>query len=545
MRELNRFEKIMCSLGGADTVALADVPPDQRRRFFLAGLTNLLGSICSAMALGVALHAFGIDLVWLIPIVIFFGIVFFVLTMSLCGAIASWGSERSGARAGTTMALRLTITVLLSLFTAMILETMIFSDFLAIERREFELTEAGRLDGLSPELRERSIRLREEVNDWDNEISNWYAEINRHLAEDPIVLALSEQRNAFAIGLSTTSAQYQQWIRASADRIVATQRTRATITGELANLPADSERHHALNSQIQSLNANIAWENSEQRRRTDRLRQLEEQLASMNRDISQRRLQVEALHGARRQELYAQREMARADLAEVENRILNISEVNLAFAAMGGLIRDINLIRRIQSRIFDSTATPEQRSTALTITFIGVIIAGFFITIDLLPLVTLLYIKSEHYNFLKEKQQEEREILYTAARQERIDTERLRIQENTESEAVKRAKRIRERQNEMTSQRVAGECASITEQLDIRISSLHELSSSLSKGREEIYETLSSNPEYANTIARLLDKIQQTFCDGFEALLTKFDRGRERERKTYMEPHDGSMDNAA
>ena len=543
MGEFNRFEKMMCSLGGADTVALADVPPDQRRRFFLAGLTNLLGSICSAMALGIALHAFGLGLAWLIPVVIFFGIVFVVLGMSLCGAIASWGNIGNGAKAGATMALRLTITVLLSLFTAMILETLIFADFLAIERREFELTEAGRLDGLSPELRERNARLRQEVNERDNEISNWYAGINRQLAEDPIVLALSEQRNAFEIGLNTTSAQYQQWIRASADRIASAQRTRAAIMGELANLPLGSQQRQGLNSQIQSLNANIAWENSEQGRRNDSLRQLRGQLESMDRDIVQRRQQVEALHGARRQELYAQREIARADLTEIENRILNISEANQVFAARGGLIRDINLIRRIQSRIFDSTATPEQRSTALTITLIGVIIAVFFITMDLLPLMTLCFFKSPHYNFLKEKQQEEREILYAIVRQERIDAERLRIQENAESEAVKRAQRIRERQNEMISQRVADECGSITKQVDIYLSALRELSYSLSRGREEIYKTQSLDPEYANIIARLFGKIQQTFSDGFESLLTHFDR--KRERKTNMEPHDSSMDNAA
>lgn len=541
---LKGFEKIMCSLGGADVNELPKCPSDEWRRFFLAGFTNLLGSTCTAMALGVSLHAFGVGLGWLIPIVMFFGIIFFVLTMSLCGAIVSWGNERSGAKAGPSMTFRLIITVLLSLFTAMILETFIFADPLAIERREFEITEASRLDGLSPELREQETRIREEVSAWDERIEDWYEGINRQLEEDPIVLGQIQQRNAFEINLNNTSAQYQQWIRASTERIASAQRMRAAILGDIANLPEDSDQIQALNSQIQSINANIAWENSEQRRRNDRLRQMEGELASMNQGIAQRRLQVEALHGERRQELYAQRERARAALIEIENRNSNNSEINQGYSAMGGLIRDINLIRRMQARIFNSSATPEQRSTAFTIIFIGVIIATFFITIDLLPIITLFFFKSEHYNFLKKKQQEEREKQYTIEMQERIDAEELRVRKKAESDAVESAKHAILMQNEIAYEKAKADCELIPKIAGICLDSLHKLSSNLSESREKIFKTQFSNSGNANIITRLFDYIQKTLSDAFEFMLVQFDK-RKDFGKTPPKTHDSSWSNAA
>lgn len=542
---LKSFEKIMCSLGGADLIVLAECPPDERRRFFLAGFTNLLGSTCTAMALGVSLHAFGVDLRWLIPIVIFFGILFFVFTVSLCGAIVSWGKNKSGSKASRfIMIFRLALILNTSLFTAMVSGPLILAEALVIERREFEITEASRLDGLTPELRVQETMLREEVSAWEKQIEDWYEGINRQLEEDPVVLDQIRQRNTFEVSLNTTSAQYQQWIRASTERIALAQRNRATILEVIANLPEDSDQIPVLNSQIQSLNANIAWENSEQRRRNDRLRQMEGELALMNQGIAQRRLQVEALHGERRQELYTQRDRARAALIEIENRNSNNSEINQSYSAMGGLIRDINLIRRMQGRIFSSSATPDQRSTAFTITIIGVIIAVFFITIDLLPIITLFFFKSEHYIFLKEKQQEEREKRYTIELQERIAAEELRVRKKTESEQLELAKHVIETQNEIAFQKAKSECELIPKIAEICLDSLQELSSKLSESREEIFKTQFSNSGNTNIITRLFDYIQRTLSDAFEFMLAQFDKRREG-GKTPLKSHDNYWDNAA
>jgi len=414
---MNGFEKLVCSLGGADIAALVYCPSDERKKFFLSGIINILGSCCSAAIMALALSTFQVEKIWLFSIAIFWGIFCFLLTKSICGTILS------GAKAVSSIALRLIVTVILPLFTSTIIETMVFTDFLTAQLREREMIE----------LREGEAKSRERLAALEDEIGTWYAQINDQLAGDPRRQDLSAQHETAVGARNTTLAQNAQWIQGSNARIASMHGTRSLLVQELANLPADSERRFGLNSQIQTINTNIAWETTEQARRRGIDREREAQVAATEQAMVQRTAQVEGTQNARLRDLYARREAEAATVAEFADLIQHTSESNHIYG-IGGLIGKINLIRQTQGRIFDPTATQDQRFTAWVITFVGVIIAVFFITLDMLPLLTLSLYKSPIYDHRKEKQRLELERIYeeeetqrTFERQQKTERDRAVI----------------------------------------------------------------------------------------------------------------------
>jgi hypothetical protein len=435
----------LCALAGADTVALNEHCPDNEKiKWILSAVFNFCQSIVSTIAMVVTFFSINknVPVYVAIPVSILIGTICFLINL---GLTSSFSKKRNFMTNFVLFVVRVVITIIISLFSSQVLELYVFKDSFDYARRRLQTSTSQTLQATTAPMYQELATLKDDLDDTETEIQNFYTIQNSLFASDEILAVLVKEQENLRSQLTSLSNQYSILNNQIPGRIASHQEKIRTLSQQLDSLNSsyDESEIEAVNLQIRELRNTITQENNERNRRDSALNNLRQSINAKENEIKERRRQIDSRNQSRIDDLATKQTAIMATITNKEAEIANFSQENENAISESfltdGLINNILVLDYIQTWADgdEQNASYIEKALAKKTIFIHYLIMAFFLTIDLSPMLVLLFAQAGIYEIYKKRELEEYEML---RKREFELTEEKSIFERSEKMIVAKAK---------------------------------------------------------------------------------------------------------
>ncbi|GHV22645.1 hypothetical protein FACS189428_5040 [Clostridia bacterium] len=233
---MNKLEKVICFIGGADLKILQKCSSD-KGKFIATGIGVLNTAILSMCTMGFAMYSVAKELNgWLIVLFsVFWGFIIFGIDWGLISTIHKKKSYdlKSGATLVLTALFRLLVAIVISFTVSKPLEVLVFKDYLPTARNEMQEDYQQRLNS---SYIDRENTASANLTNVENEIKNISTEKQQSYKEDPIVKQLTDEKNTLQTQYNDLRKLYEDLNTKSSERASSAQSSINTIQSNINHI---------------------------------------------------------------------------------------------------------------------------------------------------------------------------------------------------------------------------------------------------------------------------------------------------------------------